>query len=52
MEEIQLEILWRGPVQASFVVYHDFFTYENGIYQHTTGKLAGGHAVKIIGNES
>ena len=49
VEEIQLEIMWHGPVQASFVVYHDFFTYENGIYQHSTGQLAGGHAVKIIG---
>jgi hypothetical protein len=31
------------------VVYEDFFFYKSGIYQHTTGAMAGGHAVMIVG---
>nr|QOV03095.1 cathepsin B1 [Mahanarva fimbriolata] len=48
-EKIQREILKNGPVQAAFFTYEDFFSYYDGIYQHVTGRLRGGHAVKIIG---
>ncbi|EPB66996.1 hypothetical protein ANCCEY_13914 [Ancylostoma ceylanicum] len=27
----------------------DFFHYKSGIYKHTAGAFAGGHAVKLIG---
>jgi cathepsin B len=46
---IQTEILNNGPVEAAFNVYEDFFSYKGGVYKHTKGGLAGGHAVKIIG---
>jgi cathepsin B len=36
-------------LQAAFDVYDDFFNYKSGVYQHTSGSLAGGHAVRIIG---
>lgn len=49
MEQIQLEIMKNGPVQAAFRVYEDFYHYKSGVYQHVTGKMLGGHAVKIIG---
>jgi len=46
---IQGEILLNGPVQAAFTVYEDFFNYTSGVYQHTWGQVAGGHAVRILG---
>lgn len=30
-------------------IYTDFFNYKSGIYSHTTGTYAGGHAIKIVG---
>ncbi|KAK6024790.1 papain family cysteine protease [Ostertagia ostertagi] len=39
----------NGPVVAGFTVYEDFGWYRSGIYKHTWGDEAGGHAVKVIG---
>ncbi|PIO66274.1 hypothetical protein TELCIR_12019, partial [Teladorsagia circumcincta] len=39
----------NGPVVAGFTVYEDFAYYYSGIYKHTWGAEAGGHAVKVIG---
>ncbi|CAB61032.2 Cathepsin B-like cysteine proteinase 3 [Caenorhabditis elegans] len=47
--EIQTEIYHYGPVEASYKVYEDFYHYKSGVYHYTSGKLVGGHAVKIIG---
>ncbi len=41
--------LQKGPVVTSMLVYDDFLYYKSGIYKHTTGSMAGGHAVTIIG---
>jgi hypothetical protein len=30
-------------------VYRDFFSYRQGVYRHTTGGLAGYHAVCVVG---
>ncbi|VDN04561.1 unnamed protein product [Thelazia callipaeda] len=49
VESIQKEIMTMGPVEAAFEVHSDFLSYESGIYKHTAGSLAGGHAVKILG---
>ena len=46
---IMKEIYENGSVEASFTVYNDFLTYKEGVYQHTTGSILGGHAIKIIG---
>jgi cathepsin B len=46
---IQNDIQKSGPVEAAFSVYQDFLTYKTGVYQHTTGSMLGGHAVKILG---
>lgn len=48
-EEIMKEIYTNGPVVATFSVYEDFFTYEDGIYKYETGEYKGGHSVRIIG---
>lgn len=46
---IAAEIMKNGPVEAAFTVYADFVHYKSGVYQHTTGQMLGGHAIKIIG---
>jgi len=46
---IQTEILTNGPVEATFQVYEDFYSYNTGVYQHRTGGYVGGHAIKILG---
>jgi C1A family cysteine protease len=30
-------------------VYSDFYNYKSGVYQHVTGDVEGGHAVKLMG---
>lgn len=47
--QIKSEIFTNGPVEAAFTVYNDFFNYKSGIYHHTTGGIAGGHAIKLVG---
>jgi len=47
--EIQTEIYQNGPVEGGFSVYSDFLTYKSGVYQHTGGKMLGGHAIRILG---
>ncbi len=39
----------RGPVVGCMAVYRDFFSYTGGVYRHTTGDLAGYHAVGVVG---
>jgi len=46
---IQQMVMAGGPVETAFTVYTDFENYGGGVYQHTIGKKAGGHAVKIVG---
>ena len=48
-DQIKAELITNGPVETGFMVYQDFFNYKGGIYQYTSGGLAGGHAVKIVG---
>ncbi|CAJ0607652.1 unnamed protein product [Cylicocyclus nassatus] len=48
-DAIRKEIFTNGPVQAGFIVYQDFRYYTKGVYVHTFGAQAGGHAIKIIG---
>lgn len=48
-QTIRKEIFANGPAEADFTVYEDFLSYKSGVYQHTTGKALGGHAVKVLG---
>ncbi|XP_041661452.1 cathepsin B-like [Cheilinus undulatus] len=48
-EQIMTEIYKFGPVEAAFSVYADFLLYKTGVYQHVTGDMLGGHAIKILG---
>jgi cathepsin B len=47
--QIMTAIMNGGPVEAAFDVYADFFDYQSGVYQHKSGGLEGGHAVRVIG---
>jgi len=47
--DMQNEIFNNGPIEVAFSVYRDFLSYTSGVYQHKTGGLLGGHAVKAIG---
>ncbi|XP_076812619.1 cathepsin B-like [Clavelina lepadiformis] len=49
VSQIQKEIMTHGPVEGAFTVYADFPTYKSGVYQHVTGSVLGGHAIKILG---
>jgi len=39
----------NGPVEATFTVYQDFYSYKSGVYSHVTGGAVGGHAIKMLG---
>ncbi|KAF7277988.1 hypothetical protein GWI33_008984 [Rhynchophorus ferrugineus] len=50
--DIMYDIIRSGPVQATMLVYHDFFSYSRGIYRHTDlslSHLKGYHSVRIVG---
>lgn len=47
--QIKVEIFKKGPVEADFSVYADFFSYKSGVYQRHSDDFKGGHAVKILG---
>jgi len=49
VKAIQNELYTNGPFEVAFEVYEDFLNYKSGIYKHVGGKMAGGHAVKLIG---
>ncbi|UYV64282.1 CTSB [Cordylochernes scorpioides] len=48
-KQIQIEILKHGSIEAGLDVYMDMVNYKSGVYKHHSGKLVGGHAVKMIG---
>lgn len=39
----------NGPMMVGLSVYEDLMNYKEGVYEYTTGKQVGGHAIKIIG---
>jgi cathepsin B len=49
VENTMNDIAAHGPVESGFSVYQDFMSYKSGIYQHKSGGLLGGHAVKVVG---
>ena len=49
VEDIQAELMEKGPISVTFTVYEDFMVYKSGVYQHKTGAYLGGHAVKMLG---
>lgn len=42
----------KGPVEACYTVYRDFYNYRTGIYRHVSGESLGGHCVCIVGYDT
>lgn len=49
VNKIMTDLVANGSVEAAFDVYEDFLLYAGGVYQHTTGSMLGGHAIRVIG---
>lgn len=49
IQAIKEYVATKGPVEACFTVYQDFYNYRSGVYKHTTGSSVGGHCVCIVG---
>ncbi len=49
VNKMKRALIQNGALILSFAVYDDFYTYSEGIYQHTSNKLVGFHAVAIVG---
>lgn len=47
--EMKEWISTRGPLEACFTVYADFYAYTTGIYKHVSGEWRGGHCVCCVG---
>ncbi|MEZ4910239.1 MAG: C1 family peptidase [Saprospiraceae bacterium] len=52
IEAIKEYVATKGPVEACFLVYQDFYNYRSGVYRYSTGSLLGGHCVCIVGYNS
>jgi len=48
-DRIKHEILTNGPVATFMEAFADLSLYSGGIYRHSSGASAGGHAVVIVG---
>ena len=49
LDQIKSELVTYGPLVTTMDVYSDFYYYNGGVYQYTSGSYQGGHAVLIVG---
>jgi cathepsin B len=49
VQNIQNELMTKGPLYVAFTVYSDFPTYKSGVYRRTSSSVLGGHAVEVMG---
>jgi len=49
VQAMQTELYCNGPFTLAFAVYENFFSYRSGVYSQTSGNMAGGHAVTLVG---
>ena len=48
-QEMQNEIMARGPLQSTMDVYRDFLYYQSGIFETDYKSFLGSQAVEIVG---
>lgn len=50
-KNMQKEIMMHGPIQAAFMVFKSFMSYQSGVYHKHLWEMLpeGGHAIKIVG---
>lgn len=49
IHDIMKDIMYNGPVDATYVVYSDFKNYKSGVYHHVKGGIVALHSVRVIG---
>ena len=49
INDIKEWIASKGPIEACFSVYADFYSYTSGVYKKASTDLRGGHCVCIVG---
>lgn len=49
LSEMKEWISTRGPLEACFTLYEDFYAYTGGIYRHVSGEPVDGHCVCCVG---
>jgi cathepsin B len=49
LQSVQQALMSKGPMMTGYMVYSDFMSYKSGVYIRKSGKLEGGHAVKVVG---
>jgi len=47
--DMMQELVQHGPLTVTFSIYDDFPAYQSGIYDNTSSRLIGGHAVGLYG---
>ncbi len=49
MNEMKQQLAENGPFEATMAVYVDFYYYKSGVYEYSSGRLVGFHAVTVVG---
>ncbi|MCJ7620510.1 MAG: hypothetical protein MUP64_09870 [Anaerolineae bacterium] len=49
MSEMKQQLADNGPFEATMAVYVDFYYYKSGVYEYSSGRLVGFHAVTVVG---
>ncbi len=49
MGEMKQQLAESGPFEATMAVYVDFYYYTSGVYEYSSGRLVGFHAVTVVG---
>lgn len=49
VSEIKNWIAKKGPVEACYEVFADFYNYKSGVYKHVSGASRGWHCVCVVG---
>jgi C1A family cysteine protease len=49
MNEMKQQLAENGPFEATMAVYLDFYYYKSGVYEYSSGRLVGFHAVTVVG---
>jgi C1A family cysteine protease len=49
VESLKTQLATYGPLVTTMTVYSDFYYYQSGVYEQTSGTAQGGHAVLLVG---
>ena len=49
IDSIKSALIEYGPLVICFRFWRDFYYYQEGVYEHRWGQIAGGHVVALVG---